>query len=244
MKKLIIVVALIISAFSLFSQVLNDYIIKLNDDTIKCNIDYVDNNSIFYNYYNSKLKYRNSNIQLLYVKSYNIKYKTKSVLPLSNKTTHYPPITKFMSFGVGRGLNYGGIGGCITGAYEYGEMFLGAGYNGIETGCNIGLLLRVLPAGKLCPYLGAMYGYNAAIKMERMYKNITDPSTKTYYGPSFCLGFEVFTKKRNKYFNFTFILPVKSKKFEDDLYKLKHDPNIILKHEPSHVLLSVGFHFL
>jgi len=239
MKKIFIGIVLIISTFTLKSQVLNDYIIKLNNDTIRCNITVIDENYIFYNYFNSNQKYKKTYISWDDVKSYEKKNDNNNYVKPIRDTTYYPPITKYMSLGVGAGLNYGGFGTCSTVSIKYAELFIGVGYNLLQLGFNGGLLFRTLPNKKICPYIGGMYGYNATIII-----NNAKEYNKTYFGPSFCIGFEIFTKKRNKYFNFTFIVPVRTWDYYNDLTNIQHNPNIVLYNEPLPFTVSLGFHFL
>jgi hypothetical protein len=136
--------------------------------------------------------------------------------------------------GIGIGIDYGGFGGRLT--YLVAEKFglFGAlGYNLLGVGFNAGGIYRFLPKSNYCPYLGAMYGYNAVLKVEG-----GDQYNQIYYGPSFTLGLEIWQKMKPNYFNVEFIVPIRSSEFKSDV----DNPNIELKTEPIPVAFSIGYH--
>ena len=117
---------------------MEDYIVKKNNDTIRCNIYAIDENNIFYHYFNSNQTYKRSYIQLEDTKAFMIKNENKILTP-SRDTTHYRQKTKFCSIGLGAGLNYGGFGSCVAVVLNDAELFLAGGYNLLEFSYNAGL---------------------------------------------------------------------------------------------------------
>ena len=87
-------------------------------------------------------------------------------------------------FGLGVGLDYGGLG--FKGEFlpaKWVGIFAGVGYNFVEPGFNAGFSLK--PSGnKVTPIILAMYGYNAAIRIRTsgIFGNGADIHRKSYYG--------------------------------------------------------------
>lgn len=105
------------------------------------------------------------------------------------------------NIGVGGGIDYGGFGGRFSILTSERLEFFGAiGYNLLGLGLNAGVDYRLLPQSRICPYFGAMYGYNAVIKVTgaKMYN-------QTYYGPSWNLGLEFWSRRNSSFFNFELI---------------------------------------
>jgi hypothetical protein len=119
------------------------------------------------------------------------------------------------------------------------EFFGGIGYNLLGAGLNVGAAYRLIPKSRLCPYLGAMYGYNAVIKVDGM-----EEYNKIYYGPSFSAGLEIWSKKRPSFLNIEFILPLRSQEYHDAITSLKNNPNVIFTVEPIPIAFSIGYHFV
>lgn len=128
----------------------------------------------------------------------------------------------YTSFGIGIGLDFGGIGINLT---QYlGEtlgVFGGIGYNLDKVGYNLGTKLRLhkmFNCKKSAPFLLAMYGYNAvAIIQDRA--GDMGPK-KTFYGPTYGIGFDYrSTTSSTNYWTFSFLIPVRDsgiKEFFDD----------------------------
>lgn len=140
-----------------------------------------------------------------------------------------------VNIGLGMGLDYGGVGGRLSFVPEKHIALYGAvGYNIIGLGYNVGATIKIIPDKRFCPTIGAMYGYNAVLVVTGAFDDIR----KTYYGPSFSLGFEFKSKNRpNNFWNIELLIPVRSQEFKDDI------DGLILKAEPSPVMISVGYHF-
>ena len=98
-------------------------------------------------------------------------------------------------------------------------LFGSLGYNLVGIGFNGGINYKFSPDKKVCPTLGAMYGYNGVIKIE---DSNGGKSGGVYYGPSFCVGIELKNRGENgNFWNFEIVLPIRSKEFSDDIDQLK-----------------------
>lgn len=144
-----------------------------------------------------------------------------------------------VNIGLGLGIDYGGIGTRFTVVpNKNGFLFLALGYNIVGLGINAGAGYLILPDKRTCPYLIGMYGYNAVIVIENASKY-----DEIYYGPSFGIGVEFINRRNKNFWNLELLLPVRPKKYDDDLNKLKHNPSIRIESEPPPIGFSVGFHF-
>lgn len=140
------------------------------------------------------------------------------------------------SVGIGLGLDYGGIGGKLMFApVKYVSLFGAIGYNLNGAGYNGGVVIRVLPDSKVCPYVTGMYGYNAVIVIEGLSER-----NKTYYGSSFGGGIELRMRNKN-FWNFEMLFPLRSTEFRNDFDDLNSNPSIQIT-EPLPVQISVGYH--
>jgi hypothetical protein len=154
-------------------------------------------------------------------------------------TPENPVFPKF-NIGLGAGIDYGGFGGRATILVAEKLEFFGAiGYNLLTAGFNVGTGYRLIPKSILCPYLGAMYGYNGVIKVEGL-----DEYNKVYYGPSFSAGLEIWSKRRPTFINLELILPLRSQAYHDAITSLKNNPGIVFTSEPIPIAFSIGFHFI
>jgi hypothetical protein len=149
------------------------------------------------------------------------------------------PIFPRCNIGLGGGIDYGGFGGRISILTSQKLEFFGAiGYNLLGIGLNGGVDWRILPQSRICPYFGAMYGYNAVIKVKgaEMYN-------KTYYGPSWNLGLEFWSRRNKSFFNFELIVPIRSSEYHKDIKDLKNNQNITFSNVPLPFGISIGYHF-
>ena len=143
------------------------------------------------------------------------------------------------NFGLGLGIDYGGFGTRFTIVPDqHAMLFIGLGYNLLGLGVNGGAGYLILPDKKVCPYIIGMYGYNAVIKIENASRY-----DKTYYGPSFGFGVELFNRSGKNFWNLELLLPVRPTEYEDDLRDLKNNPQIKIESEPAPLAFSVGYHF-
>jgi hypothetical protein len=144
------------------------------------------------------------------------------------------------NLGFGLGIDYGGIGARATIlATDKIEFFGAVGYNLLTVGFNAGVEYRILPKSIFCPYVGAMYGYNGVIRVNGM-----DDYNKSYYGPSFSGGLEIWLKKRPAFFNVELILPIRSQAYHDAITSLKNNPSIVFQSQPLPFSISLGYHII
>jgi len=142
-----------------------------------------------------------------------------------------------ISAGVGIGLDFGGIGGRLTFAPVKNLALFGAiGYNFNGPGYNGGLIVRILPDAKVCPFISVMYGYNAVIVVDGW-----DEMNKTYYGASVGTGIDLRMRNGN-YWSFEMIIPARSQEYKDAVNFLENNPNISMS-EGFPILISVGYNF-
>lgn len=141
------------------------------------------------------------------------------------------------SFGVGLGLDYGGIGVRFTFIPDPHVGIFGAGgFALVGFAYNVGAIVRFIPKKRFTPTASLMYGYNSAILV-----NGAPQYNKLYYGPSAGVGFQTkFRKDSGNYFHAELIAPSRSSAFYRDLRQLKSSTTIS---DPLPILISVGYHF-
>ncbi|MEO9965707.1 MAG: hypothetical protein ABJF11_07965 [Reichenbachiella sp.] len=139
--------------------------------------------------------------------------------------------------GIGLGLNYGGIGGSIThNLSDNFGMFIGLGHQLAGFGYNFGVMYYVPSEKRAQAYFSAMYGTNAALKVE----GFTELD-KVYLGPTVGFGVKLFGKKNEEnYWNFGLLLPFRSSEYDNDVDIVKSLPGIELQ-EPWPVLFTIGY---
>jgi len=124
-------------------------------------------------------------------------------------------------FGVGMGLDYGGLIG-IKVEYlpiKHLGIFGGVGINLMPMGWNAGLTFKILPDKRVSPNLMAFYGYNGVVKIIN-----ASQYDMTSYGVSF--GVNVDVKIRRSKLSFGICLPIRSSKFQAHYSELLSNPNI------------------
>ena len=142
-------------------------------------------------------------------------------------------------FGIGTGLDYGGLGVKIEGIpTPYLGIFGGVGYNFRGLGLNGGLSFKALPSKKLSPTIQAMYGYNAVIVVKEL-----PEYSKTYYGPSVGAGLEWKLGRKPNKLSFAIYYPIRSDQYHKDIDDLKANPMIKFENEPLPITFSIGFNF-
>lgn len=142
-------------------------------------------------------------------------------------------------FGLGIGIDYGGIGTRFTLLPSKHVMaFVALGYNFDGPGLNGGIGYLVNPDKRTCVYFAGMYGYNGVIVVQN-----ASQYNGTYYGPSFAIGCQLRDKALRNYFNLELIIPVRSQEFSDDINSLKFNKNVKFDSEPLPFAFSIGFHF-
>ncbi|MBN1949793.1 MAG: hypothetical protein JW801_01230 [Bacteroidales bacterium] len=149
----------------------------------------------------------------------------------------YQPV----SIGVGKGLNYGGMGVSVGFApVKRFEMFALAGHNGIEYayggGANVYLLMT--KKRKYRPNLKAFYGYTTFIDEE----SVVDYN-KTYYGFTVGIGNEFrFGKNKHYGLDFDILFPLKSDEYKSAVSALRNDPVTLFSENFPPVTLSFALH--
>ncbi len=141
--------------------------------------------------------------------------------------------------GFGMGMDYGGFGGRFTVLPTQRLGVFGAlGYNLLGLGFNAGANFRISPRKQICPYVGAMYGYNAVIK-------VTGEETfdHTYYGPTFNFGLEFWSSVNPRFFNLELLLPLRASAYYDDYKYLKDDLGVKFAAPPIPIGITLGYHF-
>ncbi len=144
------------------------------------------------------------------------------------------------SLGIGLGLPYGGIGGRIGTNVTYGlTIFGGLGYMISGVGYNIGLLKDFPSKASTQFYLSAMFGTNAAIRVEGL-----SEYNEVYTGPSFGLGIKINSRrKEGNFWDIGLQVPITSQAFKDDEMRVENDPRVGDFTDPLPVLIVVGYNF-
>lgn len=142
--------------------------------------------------------------------------------------------------GIGFGFDYGGLGAKFEYLpIKYIGLNAGIGYNFYSAGWNVGGSFKILPQKVFCPYITALYGYNAVFKG-------TDSYTKQYesvsYGITIGLGFDYKVGKNNK-ISFALFIPFRSQEFQDKYNAAKNDPFVEISGELPPIGLSFGYNF-
>lgn len=152
-------------------------------------------------------------------------------------------ITHNLDFGLGFGLDYGGLLGIQFGVAPVKHLtFFGAvGYYMFQVGWNFGAKVTFLPKTtqhSVRPFLKAMYGCNSLITAEG-----TDEYDKVYKGFTGGFGLEFrFGKMKMNGFDLDLNVPFRTGDFWVDYNKMKNDPSLEVLQGPLPVAFSVGFH--
>lgn len=146
-------------------------------------------------------------------------------------------------FGVGVGLDYGGIVG-VTYMYspiKYLGTFGSVGYFGVNVGFQVGVAGYILPKTNkyiFKPFAKIMYGSNRIIKIDG-----SPQYDKMYFGFTPGIGLEIRIGKYRKHgFNLDLNYPINSEQFKTDVDYIKHNTSLELKYTA--VTFSFGYHFL
>jgi len=149
-----------------------------------------------------------------------------------------------VDFGVGLGLDYGGLLG-FQASYvpvKYLGVIISAGYHIVAFGWQIGLKGFILPKTnlkKVRPVVKIMYGSNRAITVDG-----ASQYNKNYTGFTPGAGVEFrFGAKKSHGLNIDLNVPINSQEFDDDYEALKNDPAIDITAPPAPVTISIGYHF-
>ena len=148
-------------------------------------------------------------------------------------------LSSVINIGMGAGIDYGGFGTRIN--YiptDRLEFFGGIGYNLVNAGFSGGIEYLIFRKSKVRPYIGAMYGYNAVLMAE-------GPGVKkrTFYGPSWNIGLEIWEPNSSGFCNVELILPIKSPDFYESMSYLKKNSRVEWKYVLPPIGLGFGYHF-
>jgi hypothetical protein len=154
----------------------------------------------------------------------------------NDNTESKPPSTT--SFGLGLGLDFGGIGiNVLSYPGKHIGFFGGVGYALAGLGYNAGLKVRTKPISSDASfYFLGMYGYNAAIAVT----NNTSAS-RIFYGPSLGVGYDL-RNRTSGYWSFSLLAPIRNG-VDDYLNQLSaagFKPNSPLPP----IAISIGYHFV
>lgn len=142
-------------------------------------------------------------------------------------------------FGLGIGLDYGGLGGRLTymPVKRFGLFFAG-GYAFAGFGYNAGVHLRAAPDKRVSFIANLMYGYNAAIVVSG-----APQFDKLYYGASITAGVMLRSRRdENNFFTIELGVPFRSQAFDNDYTSLRNNPSVRMG-PVSPVTFSLGYHF-
>ncbi len=162
-----------------------------------------------------------------------------TIFPLcvySQKGSSQKNFTK-ANLGFGAGIDYGGFGTRVTAtpSKNFG-IFGGLGYALAGVGFNGGIQGILNSKSRAVPYLTAMYGYNAALVITGAIEK-----KKLYYGPSFGLGLQLHSRrKQSNFLNIELLLPIRDPAFQDDIDYYKGLGAKISNVPP--VAFSIGYH--
>ena len=143
-------------------------------------------------------------------------------------------------FGIGMGLDYGGIfGGKIEylPAKNFG-LYGGLGYNLLSIGWNVGATYKILPDSKVSPNLMVFYGYNGVSKVEG-----APEYEMTSYGVTIGGNLDIKVGSNGNKFSVGVFVPFRSQKFKDNYEEMKNDPRLEMKNELMPFAISVGYNF-
>ena len=147
------------------------------------------------------------------------------------------------SFGMGVGMDYGGIGGnLIILPQENIGIFGGVGYAIAGVGYNIGLKCR-LNNVNYSPFIMAMYGYNAAISVSNTPLGMN--LDKLFYGPTVGLGLDYRSSVKNRtYWSFAILIPIRDTEVQNYIDYLKKTWGVEFKNDLLPIGFSVGIKFI
>jgi hypothetical protein len=152
-------------------------------------------------------------------------------------------MTHSFDFGLGLGLDYGGLLGLQFGIapIKHLTIFGSVGYYMFQAGWNFGMKGLILPKTTeyaVRPYVKAMYGCNSIIAVDG-----AEEYNQVYKGFTVGLGFEFrFGKTKMNGLDLDLNVPLRSGEFWDDYNTMKNAPNIEVTQAPIPVAFSIGYH--
>jgi len=143
-------------------------------------------------------------------------------------------------FGLGMGLDYGGLFG---GKIEYLPvknfgLYGGLGYNLLSVGWNVGATYKILPDKNVSPNLMLFYGYNGVTKVEG-----APEYEMTSYGVTIGGNLDIKVGRKGNKLSVGLFVPIRTQKFKDNYDAMKNDPRIELKNELMPIAISIGYNF-
>jgi hypothetical protein len=148
------------------------------------------------------------------------------------------------SFGLGLGMDYGGIGGNILVCpLKNIGVFIGGGYAFAGFGYNAGIKLRTVPKSErtyLSVYGLWMYGYNAAIV-------VRDASrfNKFFYGNTIGVGIDYRpVNDKSGYLSLGLLIPFRSADVLTYINNLRKYQNVIFKNGLTPVGISIAYRII
>ncbi len=158
---------------------------------------------------------------------------------LTLKTTDEP--ADIFTAGLGLGQDLGGVGVNLT-YYAIKKLGFqgGIGYALAGVGYNAGLKYRFLKGSTLTrrtPFFTAIYGYNAAIKVQNL-----SEKNKLFYGPSLGFGFDSKALGvSHTYWSFAIYYPFRSKDVDVYMKDLEKNYNVQFKNGLYPITLSISY---
>jgi hypothetical protein len=150
--------------------------------------------------------------------------------------------TKETTFGIGTGMDYGGIG---VNLLHYPQknigLFGGFGYNLVGLGYNAGVKIRLVnEKHAVSPYIMGMYGYNAVIKV----KGATGLN-KTFYGPTLGLGLDYKSSpSQDHYWTFALLIPIRGSEVDNYMTDLENNYGVQFQNKLTPIGFSIGYRFI
>jgi hypothetical protein len=167
-------------------------------------------------------------------------------IPVRDDHAIKPPaadLTHFMDFGIGLGLDYGGVLGIQIGVapIKHLTFFAALGYDLIQPGWQVGIKGLFLPKTtkqSFRPLLKVMYGCNSVIVVDGF-----SEYDKVYTGFTVGAGLELrFGKKKQNGFDLDLNVPLRTPDFWEDYNTMLNDPYIEVTTGPLPIAFSIGFH--
>jgi hypothetical protein len=155
-----------------------------------------------------------------------------------------PALVHNMDFGVGFGLDYGGLFGIQVGfaPVKHLTLFAAAGYYVYQLGWQAGIkgLLKPKTTDNVFrPFAKIMYGTNSIIMVEGI-----DDYNEVYRGATVGFGIEFrFGSRKANGFDVDLNVPLRTPDYWSDYNQLKNDPRVSITQDQIPIAFSVGYHF-
>ena len=143
-------------------------------------------------------------------------------------------------FGLGMGLDYGGLFG---GKIEYLPvknlgLYGGVGYNLLSVGWNVGATYKISPNKNISPNLMLFYGYNGVSIVEG-----APEYEMTSYGLTIGANLDIKLGQKGNKLSVGLFAPIRSQKFKDNYNAMKNDSRLEMKNELLPIAISFGYNF-